>query len=45
MWLAAAIAAFTAAGAPGGGTAWPSTSVAPQVALVLGTPSEAGMQL
>jgi hypothetical protein len=45
MWLAAAIAALTAAGAFGGGTAWPSTRVAPQVVLVLGTPVEAGVQL
>ena len=45
MWLAAAIASLTAAGAFGGGTAWPSTRVAPQVALVLATPTEAGVQL
>src|SRR6478752_5705684 len=41
MWLAAAIASLTAAGAFGGATARPSTSSEPQVALVL-VPSGAG---
>lgn len=45
MRLAAAIAPFTAPGAFGGAIARPSTSVAPQVALVLATPGDAGMQL
>jgi hypothetical protein len=45
MWLAAAIAALTGAGASGGATARPSTRVAPQVALVLGAAVDAGMQL
>jgi hypothetical protein len=43
--LAAAIAAFTSAGAPGGAIARPSTSVAPQVALVLATSVDGGTQL
>src|SRR2546423_15584088 len=43
MGLAAAITAFTNGGALGGGIARPSTRVAPQVALVLVSPGEAGM--
>src|SRR6185312_16693989 len=34
MWLAAAITCLTAAGAPGGAIARPSTRLAPQVELV-----------
>jgi len=45
MRLAVAITAFTSAGALGGGIAWPSTSVAPQVALVLGALVDGGVQL
>lgn len=45
IWLAAAIAAFTVAGAFGGAIAPPSRRVAPQVELVLTTSVEVGTQL
>lgn len=45
MWLAAAIASLTGAGAFGGAIARPSRRVAPQVTLVLAASADAGMQL